>query len=132
MSEQVITLRTHKAWLSKDGIIRFELLPDAEETDADAVAAIAAAAKLSPGVKRPSLVDLRAVRSTSRGARAYYAGPEPLKVFTATALWIDSPISKIIGNFFLGLNKPMIPFRLFTTEKEALAWLKDFPENPSR
>ena len=30
----------------------------------------------------------------------------------------------IVGNFFIGLNKPKFPTKLFTQEKEAVIWLK--------
>jgi len=61
-----------------------------------------------------------------REARRYFAGEETAKVESAAALLIESPLSKAIGNFFMGLNKPIVPTRLFTSEAEALAWLKGF------
>jgi hypothetical protein len=42
------------------------------------------------------------------------------------ALLVGSPMSRAIGNFFIGLNKPLIPTRLFVSEPEALAWLRGF------
>jgi hypothetical protein len=33
--------------------------------------------------------------------------------------------NKIIGNFFLGANKPIRPTRLFTDVPEGLRWLKE-------
>jgi hypothetical protein len=59
-----------------------------------------------------------------REARLFFAGEETAKVESAAALIIDSLLSRAIGNFFMGLNKPIIPTRLFTSEAEALAWLK--------
>jgi hypothetical protein len=32
-----------------------------------------------------------------------------------------------MGNFFLGLNKPHFPTKLFTSEEKAEVWLKEFP-----
>jgi hypothetical protein len=32
----------------------------------------------------------------------------------------------VLGNFYLGLNKPLVPTRLFTSEEEAQAWLRSF------
>ena len=43
-----------------------------------------------------------------------------------TRAHLRSPLTRAIGNFFLGLNKPLMPTRLFTSEEEALAWLKTF------
>ena len=39
---------------------------------------------------------------------------------------IRSPLARAIGNFFRGLNKPLFPTRLFTSEPEAMAWLRSF------
>jgi hypothetical protein len=47
-------------------------------------------------------------------------------VFSATALIISSPLSRAIGNFFLGLNRTSMPTRLFTSEADALAWLSEY------
>lgn len=40
-------------------------------------------------------------------------------------LLLQSPaLTRAIDNFFMGLNKPLFPTRLFTSEEEALTWLK--------
>jgi hypothetical protein len=39
------------------------------------------------------------------------------------ALLVGSPVTRVIGNFFIGLNKPRWPVRLFRSESDALAWL---------
>jgi hypothetical protein len=54
------------------------------------------------------------------------AGPEGLKVSQAVALLMGSPVSRVLGNLYLGLNKPPIPTRLFTSEEEAKVWLRSF------
>ena len=36
-----------------------------------------------------------------------------------------SPVSRTIGNFFLGLHRAPYPTRLFSSEREALGWLHD-------
>jgi len=35
-----------------------------------------------------------------------------------------SPLSRAVGNIFLGVNRPLVPCRLFTSEPQALAWLR--------
>jgi len=32
----------------------------------------------------------------------------------------------VIGNFFIGINKPPLPTRLFDDEPAAVAWLQQF------
>ena len=43
---------------------------------------------------------------------------------SALALIVGSPLSRIIGNFFLSVNKPLYPARLFDNEASGLAWLQ--------
>ena len=77
-------------------------------------------------VPRPILVDLTAIKSMSRGARQYFSGPDTAKVQSAAALLVGSPLARAVGNFFMGFNKGLIPARLFTSEAEALEWLRPF------
>jgi hypothetical protein len=84
--------------------------------------------KISKGKKLPLLVDSRNIKSMEREARVYYAGEEGRKSVSACALLIGSPVSRVIGNFFMGLNKPLVPTRLFTSETEAIEWLRRFIE----
>jgi hypothetical protein len=98
----------------------------AEETLDDARANVALCLLRTAGQRRPLMVDLRAAKSQSAGARAYMAGPEGLKVAQAVALLMGSPVSRVLGNLYLGLNKPPIPTRLFTSEDEAQVWLRSF------
>jgi hypothetical protein len=98
----------------------------AEVTLADARDNVALCLRMNAGKRRPVLVDLRVVKSQTADARAYLAGPEGSEVCQAVALLIGSPLSRVMGNFYLGLNKPEVPTRLFTSEQEAQAWLRGF------
>lgn len=69
-------------------------------------------------------MNITAVKSLARDVRVYFARPEHIEVHRAVALVVGSPLSRAIGNFFLGLNKPAMPMRLFTDEDEAVGWLK--------
>ena len=40
----------------------------------------------------------------------------------------DCPLGRMMGNFFINVNKPKAPTRLFDDEAPALAWLKEFLE----
>ena len=53
--------------------------------------------------------------------------PAVRKYTVAQALVIDSGPSRVMGNFFLGLNKPRFPTKLFTSEAKAEAWLREYP-----
>lgn len=104
--------------------------PRAEVTGDDARINLRTCASLVPGRRVPVLVDLRLIRSQSAEARALFAGSDATAFTTAVALLIASPLSRVLGNFYLGFNRPQTPTRLFVTEAEAVEWLTTF-ETPS-
>ena len=55
------------------------------------------------------LIDMTEVTEISKEARDYFANERPAAIQRATALLTKSPVSRVIGNFFLGLNKPLSP-----------------------
>jgi hypothetical protein len=120
-------LRSQSIWLDSDGIIHAKLKPGVDIRLADAQEAVRAIASLCESGKRPILVDMTELQSMDRDARVYFAGEETAKAEMAAALLVRSPLTRAIGNFFMGLNKPLFPTRLFTSEEEALTWLKSLP-----
>lgn len=117
-----------KLWLGDDGIVRIIHVPGAEVTLEDAQETMAAYLKLNKGKRRPLFIDTKTMKSMARVARHYYAGEEAVKVASAAAIIVGTPVSKVLGNFYLGLSNPYLPSRLFTSEDEALAWLKGYLE----
>ena len=77
-------------------------------------------------VKTRVLIDMTAVTEISKEARDYFANERTASIQRATALLIGSPVSRVIGNFFMGLNKPASPTRLFTDPHKAIQWLHTF------
>lgn len=71
----------------------------------------------------PVLVDLRGIRYQSREARDYLSSSEMKAKFAAVALLIESPVSQVVGNFFIRLRQQPVPTRLFLDEKLAVNWL---------
>jgi hypothetical protein len=107
-----------------DGVVRVEIKEDAQVEVRDAMEHVEAAHKLCGHEKFPLLADITRVRSTSREARNVYGSEEASEVLTALALLVDSPISKVIGNFYVGVTRPRFPTKIFTDEAKAMAWLK--------
>ena len=81
--------------------------------------------KFSEGVSYPCLIDMKGMRSVTKAAREYMA-KEGAMHMKAGALLIGSTLTKTIGNIFLMINKPEVPAKLFTDEKEAKEWLKQY------
>jgi hypothetical protein len=109
-----------------EGIIHGREVPGTAFELSDATEAMTLIRKLANGHKMALLMDITNLKSMSRDARAYFAQPAHTEVLHAVALLTGSLLSRAIGNFFLGLNKPAAPTRLFTDEASALAWLRSF------
>lgn len=120
-------IRTRTCTLWCEGDIVFGRFHEGAEVDlADAHENLAVTATLTGGRRLPVMVDLRGVRSQSAEARAHFAGPAATAVTRAVALVISSPLSRVVGNFFLGFNRPETPARIFTATGDAETWLASF------
>ena len=127
MRHDIIVTRTGRVWLDGDGIIQSMQLANAEQTLCDAEENMAATVKAGGGARRPMLVDMSRVKSIDRDARERYADPKNAEVICAIALVFGNPLSRMIGNFFIGLNRAPVPMRLFASRREAVAWLRSYP-----
>jgi hypothetical protein len=119
-----IELRAQTVWLDAEGIVRVEVKPGADVTLADAHAVVDAIGKQCDQGRRPALINFTGLRGMERAARSYFAGPQTAKFQTAAALVVASPLARAVGNFFMGLNRPMIPTRMFPDVTSALVWLR--------
>lgn len=120
--------RVAKLWLGEDGIVRIIHFPGAEVTLADAQETMACYLKLYEGKRRPLFIDTKTMKSMTRETRQYYSGEEAAKVASAAAIIVGTPVSRVIGNFYIGLSNPHLPSRLFSSEDEALEWLRGYIE----
>ena len=122
------TIETSVATISKvePGIARVIYKVDARVTVAEARENVEAVTKMVDGVHSPVFIDVRTVSTIDRHSRQYFVGDEAGEVTSATALLVDSPISRVIGNFFIGLNRSEWPVRMFSGESEAMVWLEGF------
>ena len=118
--------RVASVWVGDDGICRVIHAPDVEVTLQDAQETMAAYRKLNNGKRLPLLIDMKTMRAISRDARHFYASEEAAECACAAAILVGTPVSRVLGNFYIGLSNPYLPSKLFTSEDEALAWLKEF------
>jgi len=117
--------RNATIWLESDGIIRSKVSPGSVDSLEDAKAFVAAVLKIAPIKRYPALVDIRNKKFTSREARAYYAA-QGGNMASVCAILIGSKLTAVLANFFLRINKPTIPVKIFNSEEKALKWLKSF------
>lgn len=112
----------------KEGVVHMRYRPNSSVNLETAIENIQETARIGEGRKVPMVVNLTGVKSVSRDARRYYSGEETAKYVSAVALVAESPVSRVLGNFFLGIEKPPMPTRLFSSEEKAREWLVQFME----
>jgi hypothetical protein len=128
--DTIIELRAFTTWLGDDRICYTAVKPDAVIELEDALENTAAIKKISGDSVYPILVNLKTIRSITKEARNHFSMRNRTPGVTAIAFLIKSPSSRIIGNFFIGLNKPVVPTKLFTDKEAAIVWLAKFITTP--
>lgn len=123
-----IELRCYWTWMENDGVARTKAKPFSEITLEDAKENSKAVNSLSRSFY-PLLIDATEVKSITKEARDYFSMNNRESKVVAFAILIKSPLSKIIANFFMGLNKPRVPIKIFTEENKATEWCRSFLNN---
>lgn len=128
MTEQVNAVVTpeFRMTLRPDGIVHLVWSPSTIITLAAAQAAISAMAGLTGGVRAPLLVQTPNIGTQDRAARMEFVRSHDL--VSAVALIIDTPLSRMLGNFFIAVSRPQVETRLFDDIAAAETWLKGFVE----
>lgn len=70
------------------------------------------------------LADVTPIRSMTRAAMQRTATHPVSEMTAAVALVVDSPVSRVLGNFYLELTVQPYPARLFRAPEEARGWLR--------
>lgn len=128
MSEQAHEVVTpeFRITLRPDGIVHLIWRTRAIITLASAQAAISAMAGLTHGVRAPLLVETPNGGTQEREARMEFVRAHAL--VSAVALVVDTPLGRMLGNFFIAVSKPQVETRLFDDVATAEAWLKGYVE----
>ncbi|MBL7892483.1 MAG: hypothetical protein JNL63_07630 [Bacteroidia bacterium] len=124
--KEVIDTEVFTTWLDEPGICRTVVKKNDVIGLVEARGNSLAVRKISGDKLRPLLVDIREIKSIDKPARDHFAMHGRQAGVCAIGMLIRSPLSKVIGNFFLGINRPPVPTRLFNSEAKALDWLRKF------
>ena len=79
--------------------------------------------KISGGKRLPLLVVADQYSDIESDAREFMASFEATQFSSAEGYVLRSLGHKILGNFYLKVNKPGVPTRFFNEETDALQWL---------
>ncbi|HEX8516555.1 MAG TPA: hypothetical protein VF868_10175 [Bacteroidia bacterium] len=123
---KITTSTAEISYDSSTRILRLKILEGAEIELADALQNAEATRMLTKGAKYLVLVDGRVSVSVSREARTFSAQSKNDGKSIASAFIITSTANKLIGNFYINVNKPEVPTRIFSSEEKAVEWLNGF------
>jgi hypothetical protein len=79
--------------------------------------------KLQAGKSYPVVIHLNNVKSNSKAVRTYMA-KEGTEGISHGAFIVKNFYEKVFINFFLLVDAPKVPSRVFQTEEEAIKWLQ--------
>ena len=122
---KIITRTAEISYTPQTRILRIKILEGSEIELADALQNREATKLLTKNDRYLILVDGRVSLSVSREARDFAAQSQNEGAI-ASGMIITSTANKLIGNFYINVNKPNIPTRLFSSEEKALEWLSGF------
>ena len=121
----VILVDTPYVWtIGADRIATITWSTGAVCTEALARASMVEFSALTGGARMPILADIRKWKSMTRDARTFYGNATDM--FSALALLVSSPATRMTANFFIGLNRPNVPTQMFNDEAEAVRWLRRY------
>jgi hypothetical protein len=110
-------------WDQKSQILFVDVDDGARETLEDAINNSKTGATITQDTCFGMLIDISKIGNIDAGARNFYATNTETKNL-GIAMLTNSVVSRVVGNFFVGLNKPRMPVRLFTDKTKAAAWLE--------
>ena len=109
-------------WLDESGLL-WHRLDRGVTVRAEHADVIREAVKhVSKGAPVRAVVDISGVQFADRAARDAMANALDGSNEVATAIIVDSAISRAMGTLFLKLSRPARPTRLFIGEQEAARW----------
>lgn len=124
MISKTIHTKKGSVTLIEPGIIKFSVKENVEWTLPDAKETHRANLKLSNGGKFCVYMNVSHFFIPTREAQLFATSKECTDYRVAAAFVVKNAGVKIFANLFVKFLKSKAPTRLFTTEKEAMAWMR--------
>jgi hypothetical protein len=112
--------------LRDDGILELHAAKDHTYTIDDVKENVDAFGRLTSKRKAPVLIIGGSFSTLEAETRKFMASEESLKYSAAEAFYLTSLPQKILINFYIKFDKPLVPTRIFTSMDKANEWLKEF------
>ena len=130
-SKKIIDISAFQITVGEDEIVRANVKDHVTVDLKSAIEITDTLRKISPDSPRPLLIHLGKISYISKEARDHF-GEKRQPTASAIALIAKTSLSMFIGNFYLHMNKPSLPTRLFKGEQKAIRWLKKFVTTQQR
>jgi tyrosine-protein phosphatase YwqE len=124
--KKITTKTAEISYDSLSRLLRVKILPGAEIELDDAIQNFKATKMLTNNDNYLVLVDGRVSLSVSREARNFASQIKADEGRIAEAFLITSTANKLLGNFYINVNKPVVPTKIFSSDEKALEWLESF------
>lgn len=118
--------RTCEIFVDEFGILHVKFLGGVIIDIEDAVDNFLVARNLTKGKAFLKLIDERKIFKIKKNASSFVEKENKSKKLIAKAIVVNFFITKYIRLFFLNREGSKFPVKIFTSEKEALKWLKSF------
>jgi hypothetical protein len=116
-----------EAWMGEDEILYQAYAPGAELRLEDSLDEFRVyQSTFCREGKRPIVVNITNIKTVSKESRNIYTSEEMGNIISAAALIVGNPVSRIIGNFYMGISKTRMQVRMFTSTHEAITWLRNY------
>lgn len=112
--------------LRSDGIMYVRITSEKEETVELVKEMVKKMGEMVNYQQVPMLAKHEEFALPGKANRDYWAKKESCPYSKADAFIINSTAMQLIANFYLKINKPERPTKMFTNESEAIKWLKNF------
>ena len=110
----------------EEGIIHIDFKKIEELTVKDVKEMMDVFGQKSEGKKHPILITVKQFMTIDKDVRELWAEQGRSQYSSADAIVATHVAIKMIANFYIAVNKPAIPTRVFNFEQEAIDWLKTF------
>ena len=126
---KIIELETARIQLREDGIMHIHIKEGREMHLNDAIQVVEAIGKLGNKQKVPVLIDCGEFATIDKEVRMFSAS-EKANVYTlAEAVAYHSFAHKLLIDFYVDYNKPSIETKVFSSNEEAVDWLKKIAQD---
>lgn len=82
--------------------------------------------RITNGAKMPFLITNNGAFWISKEARDYARRIEPKQPFLAVAYFAPTLGIRLMADFYGKFYKPEVPYKVFSSESDALEWLKEY------